>query len=163
MTKLRAFALALFSALMVATSLSTTPAQAAPAPDESYLFVIDGAHIKIVQKKSNPKFGYVKIDQPSVIRFSDRPYRHELDTTIPALLRAFGWDKMTDALAGPIPNGSVSITGMRSQIVELDRARYSKGKVVFTVRAVKGTIKSGQGHGFFFIDNAAATPEIIIP
>lgn len=129
------------------------PASAAPGPDESYLFVVDADHLRVVPAKGVA--ARIVLTGPSALRFSDRPYRHVRPMTLRAMLAEFGWTPTSLSLEDPKPNASVSLAGRRSQIVEIRQARLRDGKLVLSVLGIDGPLKRGEGPGSIFIDNVS--------
>lgn len=150
-------ALVTFAALAALPILLASPADARelPGPQESYLFTVDGARVTVAPGKGDA--AKVVITEPDAIRFSDRPYRHQLGMTITQMLGEFGWDATTHKLARATPNAAVSIGG-HSQVVDIRKAVPHPGRLVLSVRGIAGPLTAVSGPGSLFIDNTVTFP-----
>lgn len=149
--------MAAIAVALLSGSLAVPAAQAKELPGaaESYLFTVDGSNVKVIP--GNDTAGKIVIDNPDVIRWSDRPYRHVLDMSVRELLREFQWSAKTLQLANPTPNASVYVDGT-SQIVDIRKARVQDGRLVFLVRGIDGPLTAASGPGSVVIDNVTTYP-----
>ena len=142
---------------MVALALTAgvSPALAAVPPDappESYLYIVDAANVRVKPSKDGTRAKIV-LDDVTVTRFSDRPYRHEHYMKVSEMFREFGWDNDTLRWADPTPNAGVSVAGHRTEIVDIRQAKGDEDRLVFYVRDVRYRLKAVEGVGAVFIDN----------
>ena len=148
------------AALLLAAStgaLAAPMAQAKdlPGPQETYLFVVDGTNVKVIPGKGHA--AKLVIENPDAIRFSDRPYRHQLDMSVREMLGEFEWSAKTHKLAPATPNASVSVGGT-SQIVDIRKAVIHDNRLVLSVRGIAGAVRAAEGPGTVFIDNTVTFP-----
>lgn len=154
--KLRLAVVTVLPVLALVLGGVVSPAQAAPAADESYLFVLDSGSITIKPGKGDR--AKIIIEDPTTTRFTDRPYHHAKNSSLAKLLTSFGWDSQTEKLASPWPNAAISLgDGKRSQIVELRKVHRHHGVVTLSVKGVRGLKgpRAASGAGTIFIDNAS--------
>lgn len=161
--KMRPILVTAVSVFLLATAGGIMPAQAAPSSDESYLFVLDSKEITVKPGKGD--HATITLGNPDVVRFTDRPYHHALNTGLKKLLASFGWDAKTEKLAGPRPNAAISIDGKRSEIVEIRKVHRQHGVVTLSVTGVQGAsnLKASSGAGSVVIDNATTIPTTVYP
>lgn len=165
---MRRLALAPAALLLIAAGALpiAVPAQAAPGPPGSYLFVVDASDVKVIPEKGTA--ARIVLEDASAMRFSDRPYRHVRPISLRGMLNAFGWSPTTLKLKDPTPNASISIAGQRSRIVDVGKASIRDGKLVLDVIGIDGPLTAMRGPGSVFLDNASGsaqsarlTPEVI--
>jgi hypothetical protein len=145
---------------MVALALTggTSSALAALPPDappESYLYIVDAKNIKVKPNEDGSRAKIV-LDNVTVTRFSDRPYRHEHYMSVGEMFAEFGSDPKTGKWEDPTPNAGVSIAGHRTEIVDIRRATGDEKRLVLRVRDVRYALKALEGVGAIFIDNVEA-------
>ena len=122
------------------------------APPESYLYIVDAANVRVKPSKDGTRAKIV-LDDVTVTRFSDRPYRHEHYLTVREMFREFGWDSDTLRWADPTPNAGVSVAGHRTEIVDIRQTKGNEDRLVLYVKDVHLTLKPVEGVGAVFIDN----------
>ena len=75
--------------LALALTAGVSPALAVVPPDappESYLYIVDAANVRVKPSKDGTRAKIV-LDDVTVTRFSDRPYRHEHYLTVREMFR----------------------------------------------------------------------------
>lgn len=150
--------LAAFSGAVLAVSFLVAPSVSAQAAqDVSYLFVVDSTDIRVTALKGDA--ARVEISGAAVTRFTDRPQRQAESIGVRGMLREFGWTSKSKRLKDATPNAAISIAGVRSQIVDIKRARVADGRVVLRVVGINGALESMRGAGSIFIDNAVTYPQ----
>lgn len=133
------------------SAMAISAEQSKPGPPRSYLYVVDGSHVEV--KPGKGRQGTIEVTKPRAVAFTDRPYRHQVALTVPALLREFGWSRTTGRLGPDTPNAAVSIAGAPSQIVDILSARVTQGRLLLKVVGVGAPLKAREGPGSLFIDN----------
>jgi len=150
---------------LIIGSLAITSVAVAPSAlsalenveDTSNLFVVDAQRIEVIPGEG--AIAKVVVTRPRATRFTDRPARDAAPIGVRGLLREFGWTPATKRLKASTPNASISIAGVRSQIVDIKRARISDGVLVLRVKGLTGPLSAGNGAGSLFIDNAPTYPQ----
>ena len=99
---------------------------------------------------------------PSVLYFSDRPYRVAGHTTLEKFVEA--WSKGSDSFKADPPNATLSMAtqkGDKNIVIEISNPEIEGDGVRFKVRVLKGSIPNSFGPYSLFIDDECLTASCI--
>ncbi|MCP4231907.1 MAG: hypothetical protein GY771_17400 [bacterium] len=96
---------------------------------------------------------------PSVVYFSDRPYRIAGHISLGEFVEL--WGEGTDNFEADPPNATLSIfdeQGYKNVVIEISNPVLMKGTISFTADILQGSIPASFSAGTLFIDNTAPYP-----
>ena len=147
-----------FTRLLIALTFLTLPAGAQETPSLLYVQHATSGSLESIKGIAGEMELTLRGVAPSVVYFTDRPYRKTGSTPVTTLVSK--WGAGTDSFLKDPPNASLEVSSGQMVILELGRPRYDVASSTIRYRARMLSTSSGFpkrfSHAFLVIDDASA-------